>query len=444
MVFVALLLAILLAALDQTIVSTILRVVVADLGKQELISWVGSASLMSQFLSYGRLSDIFGRKWVFVFAIVVFEIGSAICGAANSMIMLIVGRAIAGVGGGGIFSLVLIIITDIVSISDRGKYQGTIGATFGLASVIGPLVGGGFADHGLWRWCFFINLPVGAVTVAFVVAVLNLEVPSGSVAEKIRQIDFLGTALVFVGVTCFITPLQLAGSSWEWNSPQTIALLVVSALLLGVFVYVQNRVAKQPIVPPAMFMNASVPAFLVIAFAIGAAFFSSVYYIALFFQVDYGVSATAAGLNTIPLVFGVVLLSILSGQIVSRTGHYVFFLYIGGAVLAAGLAASSFLSPTSTLAARILFLLLLGIGGGSLVQIRIIGLQASVDGPRIAVANRRVTVHADAGRGGGDRGVGDGSEQRAVGAGGRARGAGEGAGDGAGAGGDPARGGRRD
>ncbi|KAI9349006.1 major facilitator superfamily domain-containing protein [Zopfochytrium polystomum] len=374
MVFVALLLAILLAALDQTIVSTILRVVVADLGHQELISWIGSAYLItatSFSLLYGRMSDIFGRKWVFIFAIAVFEIGSAICGAANSMELLIVGRAIAGVGGGGIFSLVLIIITDIVSIADRGKYQGMIGAVFGLSSVIGPLIGGGFADNGLWRWCFYINLPVGVITMAFVIFVLNLEAPTGSVADKIRQIDFLGTCIVFIGVTCFVTPIQLAGSTWEWSSPQTIALL--------------TKVAKNPIVPPSILMNSSVPAFLVIAFSLGAAFFSAVYYIALFFQVDYGVSATAAGLNTIPLIFGVVLLSISSGQIVSRTGKYVHFLYIGGVLVSAGLIATSFLTPSSSLAARVCFLLILGVGCGSLIQIRIIGLQASVDLPKIAV-----------------------------------------------------------
>ncbi|KAI9329806.1 major facilitator superfamily domain-containing protein [Zopfochytrium polystomum] len=388
MVFVALLLAILLAALDQTIVSTILRVVVADLGHQELISWIGSAYLItatSFSLLYGRMSDIFGRKWVFIFAIAVFEIGSAICGAANSMELLIVGRAIAGVGGGGIFSLVLIIITDIVSIADRGKYQGMIGAVFGLSSVIGPLIGGGFADNGLWRWCFYINLPVGVITMAFVIFVLNLEAPTGSVADKIRQIDFLGTCIVFIGVTCFVTPIQLAGSTWEWSSPQTIALLVVSVLLLLAFMYVQTKVAKNPIVPPSILMNSSVPAFLVIAFSLGAAFFSAVYYIALFFQVDYGVSATAAGLNTIPLIFGVVLLSISSGQIVSRTGKYVHFLYIGGVLVSAGLIATSFLTPSSSLAARVCFLLILGVGCGSLIQIRIIGLQASVDLPKIAV-----------------------------------------------------------
>ncbi|KAI9337366.1 major facilitator superfamily domain-containing protein [Zopfochytrium polystomum] len=389
MVFASLLLAIFLAALDQTIVSTTLTVIVADLKRQELVSWIGTAYLMtatSFSLLYGRLSEIFGRKWVFIFAICIFELGSTLCGAATSMEMLIVGRAVAGVGGGGIFSSVLIIITDIVSIADRGKYQGMIGGVFGLSSVIGPLIGGGFADNGLWRWCFFINLPVGGVAIAAILFVLRLPPTTGSVLEKIRQVDFLGTVLVCVGVVCFVTPLQLSGTTWQWSSPQTIVLLVVSATMLAVFVFTQNKVSKSPIVPPSLFMNSSVPAFLVIAFSLGSVFYSSVYYIALFFQVNYGVSATTAGIDTIPLIFGVVALSISSGQIVSRTGHYHFFLFIGGTVISCGLIACSFLTPSSTLAVRVVSLLVLGVGCGCLIQIRTIGIQASVDIPRIAVA----------------------------------------------------------
>ncbi|KAI9316123.1 major facilitator superfamily domain-containing protein [Zopfochytrium polystomum] len=359
-VFFGLLVAVLQAALDQTIVSTILKVVVADLGKQELFSWVGSAYLItgtSFSLLYGRMSDIFGRKWVFVIAIALFEVGSAICGVANTMELLIVGRAVAGVGGGGIFSMVLIIVTDIVSFGDRGKYQGVIGAGYALASVIGPLIG----------------------------ALALVSPATGSVADKIRQIDFLGTGLIFFGVTCFVTPLQLAGSTWEWNSPQTITLLVVAALILVAFIYVEMKLARTPIVPPAMFTTQNVHAFLVIAFCVGAIFFDSVYYIGLFFQVNYGVSATSAGLSTIPLVLGVTSLAIASGQIVSRVGGFHTFLFVGGTFSTAGLVATSFLTPSATLAARVCFLLLLGLGLGCLIQIRIIGLQASVDPSKIAV-----------------------------------------------------------
>ncbi|KAJ3193970.1 hypothetical protein HK101_003723 [Irineochytrium annulatum] len=389
LVFLGLALAILLAALDQTIVSTALKAIVNDLNDQNLIPWIGSAYLMTAtaFAAlYGKFADIFGRKWVFVTAIIIFEAGSALCGAAPTMEWLIVGRAVAGAGGGGIFSLVLIIISDIVSMQDRGKFQGVLGGVFGLASVIGPLVGGAFADKVSWRWCFFINVPVGAITVATVITFLRFPPPEGSAKEKLGRIDFLGSFLLFAFVVSLITPVQLGGSSWAWNSAPAISMFVVAAAFLGAFIFVELKVSKEPIIPASLFMNYSVPAFLLIAVWLGAAFFSAVYYISLFFQVVYGDSATQAGVETIPLVFGVVILSILSGQIVSRTGKYVPFVYIGGCVMVAGSILTSTLSPSSGRVQQVFYLLILGLGVGCLIQIRVLGIQASVDGPRIAIA----------------------------------------------------------
>ncbi|KAJ3103139.1 hypothetical protein HDU97_010347 [Phlyctochytrium planicorne] len=388
-VFVGLALSILLAALDQTIVSTALKAIVADLGGQSLIPWIGSAYLLTatSFAAlYGKFADIFGRKWVFLFAIVVFELGSLLCAVATSMTFLIVGRAVAGIGGGGIFSLVLIIISDIVSIQDRGKFQGIIGAVFGLSSVIGPLIGGAFSDNISWRWCFWINLPIGAITFVTVIFFLRFPSPEGSIVDKLVRIDYLGTALLTVAVTTLITPLQLGGTDWAWSSAQVIAMLCVSAVFWAAFVYVEVMVAKEAIIPPNLFMNRSVPALLIIAACLGSAFFSAVYYISLFFQVSFGQSATQAGIQTIPLVMGVVLLSIVSGQLVSRTGKYLHFLYIGGLIMIAGTTLTSTLVPSSSTAQQVLYLLILGIGVGSLIQIRVLALQASVDGPRIAIA----------------------------------------------------------
>ncbi|KAJ3215525.1 hypothetical protein HDU67_000313 [Dinochytrium kinnereticum] len=389
LVFLGLALSILLAALDQTIVATALEKIVKDLGSQELIPWIGSGYLLtatSVAAVYGKFADIFGRKSVFIFALIIFEVGSVVCAIANNLPVLIVGRAVAGIGGGGIFSLVLIIISDIVSITDRGKYQGIIGAVFGLASVIGPLMGGAFSDNLSWRWCFWINLPVGVITIITVIMFLKFPPVTGSSKEKLARIDWLGTIVLTLAVSFLITPLQLGGSTWEWGAPQTIGMFVVAGVLIAAFIYIELKVAKEPIIPASLFMNRSVPALLMIAFCLGAAFFSAVYYISLFFQVSYGQTATQAGLQTIPLVLGLVVLSILSGQILSRTGYYLPFLYIGPIIIIVGVALISTLTSSSSQAQQILYLLVAGIGAGCIIQIRILALQASVDAPKIAIA----------------------------------------------------------
>ncbi|KAJ3194253.1 hypothetical protein HK101_003139 [Irineochytrium annulatum] len=389
LVFLGLALSIFLAALDQTIVSTALNAIVADLGDQELIPWIGTAYLLTATgfsALYGKFADIYGRKITFIFAIVCFEAGSALCGAANGMITLIVGRAIAGIGGGGIFSLVLIIISDIVSIRDRGKYQGMIGGVFGLSSVVGPLVGGAFSDHVSWRWCFYINLPVGLITVITIIACLRFPPTSGNAREKLGRIDYAGTFLLLAFVVVLLTPVQLGGTTWAWSSAGSIAMFVVAAVLLVGFVLVELYVAKEPIIPASLFMNASVPALLLIAICVGGGFFAAVYYISLFFQVVYGDTATMAGVETIPLILGVVILSITSGQVVSRTGRYLPFIYIGGLVMAAGMTLTSFLNAHSGRVEQVFYLLILGLGVGCLIQIRVLALQASVDGPKIAIA----------------------------------------------------------
>ncbi|KAI8614974.1 major facilitator superfamily domain-containing protein [Chytriomyces sp. MP71] len=389
LVFLGLVLAIAMAALDQTIVSTALKSIVAEFGHQELVAWIGSSYLLTAApfgILYGKLADLFGRKWVFVFTLVIFEVGSAICGAAPDMTTLILGRAIAGVGGGGIFSLVLIIISDIVSMQDRGKFQGMLGAVFGLCSVIGPLLGGAFSDHVSWRWCFFINLPLGVVTVGSVIAFLKFPSPTGTFMSKVKRIDFLGTIFVFASIICLVTPLQLGGTTWDWNSAPTIVGFVLFAVFGAIFVYIENKIAKEPIIPPSLFVNSSVPALLVIAFCVGSGFFSATYYISLFFQVVNGLSATAAGVQTIPLVMGVSVCAISSGIAVSKTGRYKIFFYIGPCLMIVGAVLISYLDVNSTSVQKVFYLLIFGLGGGSLIQTRVLGIQASVPLPLIAVA----------------------------------------------------------
>ncbi|KAJ3234996.1 hypothetical protein HDU81_000941 [Chytriomyces hyalinus] len=387
-VFVSMMLGVLLAALDQTIVATALKAIVADLGDQALLPWIGSAHMLSSCAlctMYGKLADIFGRKLAFLVAVVVFEVGSLVCGIATSMGMLIAGRAIAGVGGGGIMSLVLIMLSDIVSIQDRGKYQGFIGGTYSIASVIGPLVGGAFVDNLSWRWCFFINLPIGFITFLIVMFLLKLPAPEGNFMDKLRRVDFIGITLLTISIVLLLVPLQLGGAEWAWGAWYTILCFVLSCVFFVVFGIYEGRV-EEAIVPYALFSNTSVPALLVIAISIGASLFPAMYYISVFFQVVQGATATIAGVKSVPLIFGVVAVSVSSGLFVSKTGQYRILFFIGPVVMSVGIYLVSSLNQYSSTVMNVFYLLLFGMGVGPLNSIGVVAIQSSVDTKMIAVA----------------------------------------------------------
>ncbi|ORY46513.1 MFS general substrate transporter [Rhizoclosmatium globosum] len=386
-VVISLSLGVLLAALDQTIVASALKSIVSDLGRQDLLSWIGSGYMLTSCAFcplYGKFADIFGRKWTFIAALGIFELGSLVCAIATSMPMLIIGRAVAGLGGGGVMSLVFIILSDIVSIQDRGKYQGLIGGTYTFASVLGPLIGGSFVDHATWRWCFYINLPIGAITIAVVVALLKFPPTEGSMSEKLKRIDYVGATLLICAIISLLVPIQLGGTEWAWSSAATIVCFILAVMFAGAFVYVEGRVAE-PIIPYSLFKTQTVPALLVVTFCLGASMFTAIYYTSLFFQIAQGYSATGAGIQSVPLILGAVLVSIASGFFVSRTGKYKMFFFLGPIFMIAGIVLMSYLDQNSSMVQKIMYLVIFGMGTGSQTQMSVLALQSSVEYTEMAI-----------------------------------------------------------
>ncbi|KAJ1545168.1 hypothetical protein HK405_008115 [Cladochytrium tenue] len=386
--FVGLSLSVFLASLDQTIVSVALNAIATDFNGLSQIAWVATAYFLTAtaFIpSYGQLADIFGRKWVFLSAILIFEIGSAICGAASTMEVLIAGRAIAGLGGGGIFSLVIIIVSDIVPIQERGNYMGIISAFFGVASVAGPLLGGAFVDKLSWRWVFYINLPFGAVTI--ISALFFLHIPHNRRTDylaDLARIDWVGTFLLVGCVVCLLIPLEGGGSQYPWTSSTVIALFVVSGVLLIAFIYVEGWVAGNPIIPFSLFKDYRVVAAFLVPFFFGGSFFGLIFYLPQWFEVVVGATATNSGIHTLPMILGLVVFAIISGIVASATGHAFPFVPLGALLLIASGALCSLLDESSQLWAQVIYLLIGGIGAGCVIQTMLLVGQFSVPTERMA------------------------------------------------------------
>lgn len=285
-VFICFIFAVFLVAIDTTIISTAIPAIATEFQALDQISWVGSGFFLTSTAFspvYGELTNIFGRKPTFLVAVFLFELGSLMCGIAPSMLVLILGRVVAGIGGGGIFSCVLIMLSDVTSLRDSGKYQGVIGAVFGLSSVIGPLLGGVFTDRLTWRWCFLINLPIGVLAATIIFYMLKFPSPEGDMFEKLKKVDYLGTSVIVVATTVLLVPLQFGGSVWKWTDPKTISMLVLGVLLIVLFAYVETK-ASHPIIPPRLFANRTVTSGLLSAFFLGCVFISLFYYVPTYFQ----------------------------------------------------------------------------------------------------------------------------------------------------------------
>ncbi|MFF4901489.1 DHA2 family efflux MFS transporter permease subunit [Streptomyces sp. NPDC001068] len=384
----ALLLGLLLAALDQTIVSTALPTIVSDLGGLEHLSWVVTAYLLASTAAtplWGKLGDLYGRKRLFQAAIVIFLVGSALCGTARSMGELIGFRALQGLGGGGLLVLSTAIVGDLVPPRDRGRYQGLFGAVFGATSVLGPLLGGVLTQHLSWRWVFYVNLPLGLIALA--VIAVALRIPRRSAHHRI---DYLGTALIAAVATCLVLVASMGGTTWPWGSPQIIGLAVLGVLLAVAFTAVERR-AAEPVLPLKLFRVRTFTLASVISFIVGFAMFGAMTYLPTFLQVVHGISPTLSGVHMLPMVIGLLLSSTLSGQIVSHTGHWKVFPVAGTAVVAIGLLLLHRLDEHSSTAEMSGCFFVFGLGLGLVMQVLVLIVQNSVSYEDLGVATSGAT-----------------------------------------------------
>lgn len=379
----ALMLTMLLAALDQTIVSTALPRITSDLNGLGQLSWVVTAYLLTSTAStpiWGKISDLYGRKIMLQSAIVIFLIGSALAGAAQSMSWLIVTRGIQGLGGGGLMVLAIAVIADVIPPRERGRYTGLFGGVFAVSSIAGPLLGGFFVDSLSWRWIFYINLPLGILAM-FVIAAA-LQVPRRRVEHSI---DVLGAALMVSGVTLLLLVVEWGGNRYDWNSPTILVMGALSIGLLVAFVRVELK-SREPLVPMSLFANRIFSTTSILGFILGLAMFGAIVFVPLYLQMVTGATPTQAGLQMVPMMAGMLTASVVSGRMITRFGRYKIFPIVGMGIATVAMYLMSSLRVDTPYWQLAIALTLLGIGMGNVMQVLIIAVQNSVHPRDVGVA----------------------------------------------------------
>jgi len=387
-VFAALMLGMFLAALDQTIVSVALPTIVGDLGGLNHLSWVVTSYLLASTVStpiYGKLGDMYGRKPVFLVAILIFLAGSMLAGISQSMAELIGFRALQGVGAGGLMVGAQAIIADIVPPRDRGRYMGLIGSVFAVASVAGPLLGGFLVTNLSWRWVFYVNLPVGILAVLIVSTRLHLHTP-----HRRHRIDYLGATLLSGGVGALILLATWGGTEYAWGSRAIVGLAILGVALLVVFVWWERR-ATEPLLPLQLFRSRIFSVANAMGFTIGMAMFGAIIFIPLFLQIVYGVSAKSSGLRTIPLMAGLLVTAVISGRAISRIGRYRPFPIAGTAVLVVGMFLLSLLGVDTPPWVASAYMVVVGVGLGLVMQVLVLAVQTDARPQEIGVATSSAT-----------------------------------------------------
>ncbi|MFI1965643.1 MDR family MFS transporter [Streptomyces pathocidini] len=387
-VFATIVLGLMLAALDQLIVSTALPTIVAELGGAGHMAWVVTAYLLTETVStvlVGKFGDLFGRKVVFQVSAVVFVVGSITAGVASSMATLILGRAIQGVGGGGLMVTAMALIADVIPLRQRGKYQGALGAVFGITTVVGPTLGGFLTDEATWRWCFYVNVPIAAVMV--VMAARTIPVVRATVRPVI---DYAGIVLVALGASALVLGLEWAGNRYPWGSPPIIALLAGSIALLTAFALVELR-AREPVIPMDLFRNPVFTVCSVLSFIVGFAMLGALTFLPTYLQFVDGVTATSSGIRTLPMVVGLLATALASGEVISRTGRYKMFPILGTGTTALGLYLMSRMAAGTGPWLETLYMFVLGLGLGLTMQVLTIAVQNTVPYGELGAATSGVT-----------------------------------------------------